>query len=149
MAHFLSYDSYMTLKCLPSISSILNHSQKALYCTWFMASNAKKKKIFDWKFKTFRGWVPMNFHGTKKLLPMVSQDLWARNRKIVFHGNWNPRASIYRTWAITYAASVYPGLKYFWYLTVPSSNDGFGELRFVPRTVIETELEQKLLSNWE
>ena len=30
--------------------------------------------------------------GTKKLLPMVSHDLWARNQKIVIHGIWNPRA---------------------------------------------------------
>ena len=31
--------------------------------------------------------VPMNFHGTKKLLVMVSHNLWAQNRKIVVHGN--------------------------------------------------------------
>ena len=34
----------------------------------------------------------MNFHRIKKLLPMVSHDLLARNRKIVIHGIWNPRA---------------------------------------------------------
>ena len=34
----------------------------------------------------------MNFHKTKKLLRMVSYDLWARNWKIVCHGIWNPRA---------------------------------------------------------
>ena len=28
-------------------------------------------------------WVPMNFQGTKKLLDIVSHDLWARNRKII------------------------------------------------------------------
>ena len=34
----------------------------------------------------------MNFHGTKKLLPIVSHDLWAQNRKIVIHGIWIPSA---------------------------------------------------------
>lgn len=38
--------------------------------------------------------VPMNFPGTRKLLVMVSHNLWARNQKIVVHGNWNPRACI-------------------------------------------------------
>ena len=28
----------------------------------------------------------MNFHGTKKLLPMVSHDLWARNEKLFSMG---------------------------------------------------------------
>ena len=28
----------------------------------------------------------MNFQGTKKLLQIVFHDLWAWNRKIVFHG---------------------------------------------------------------
>ena len=32
---------------------------------------------------TKKKWVPMNFHGTKKLFQMVSHDRWARNRKIV------------------------------------------------------------------
>ena len=51
----------------------------------FMASRAKKK-IYDFeKLETFGWWVPVNFHGTKKLLLMVSHDLWARNWKIVFH----------------------------------------------------------------
>ena len=36
----------------------------------------------------------MNFQGTKKLLQMVSLDLWARNWKIVIHEIWNPRACI-------------------------------------------------------
>ena len=36
--------------------------------------------------KEIRKWVPMKFHETKKLLQMVSHDLWARNRKIVIHG---------------------------------------------------------------
>ena len=40
-----------------------------------MASSAKKKMYDFEKLKTFRGWVPMNFHGTKKLLLMVSHDL--------------------------------------------------------------------------
>ena len=26
-------------------------------------------------------WVPMNFHGTKKLLLMITDELWAWNRK--------------------------------------------------------------------
>ena len=68
----------------------LNHSQKALYITGFnTASSAKKKEtMYDFeKLKTFMGWVPMNFHGTEILLLMVSRDLWARNRKVVFHGN--------------------------------------------------------------
>ena len=37
-------------------------------------------------------WVPMNFHGTKKLFQMVSHDLWALKWKIAIHGIWNPRA---------------------------------------------------------
>ena len=70
---------------------------KGIIHYWFMASSAKKK-IYDFeKLKTFRGWVPMNFHGTKKLLLLVSHDLWARNWKIVFHGNWNPRAWVRST----------------------------------------------------
>ena len=32
------------------------------------------------------------FHGTKKLLLMVSHELWARNQKTVFNGNLNSRA---------------------------------------------------------
>ena len=32
----------------------------------------------------------MNFHVTKKLLQMVSHELWALNRKIIFHGIRNP-----------------------------------------------------------
>ena len=35
----------------------------------------QEKKYDEEKFKTFRGWVPMNFHGTKKLLLMVSHEL--------------------------------------------------------------------------
>ena len=31
-------------------------------------------------------WVPMRFHGTKKLLLTVSHNLWAQNQKIVIHG---------------------------------------------------------------
>ena len=31
----------------------------------------------------------MDFHGTKKLLQMVSHDLWAQNRNIVFRGILN------------------------------------------------------------
>ena len=57
------------------VRSILNHSQKALYITglWLPV----KKKIYDFeKLKTFRGWVPMNFHGTIKncywWFPMIS-----------------------------------------------------------------------------
>ena len=57
------------------LRSILNHSQKALYITglWLPV----KKKIYDFeKLKTFRGWVPMNFHGTIKncywWFPMIS-----------------------------------------------------------------------------
>ena len=50
---------------------------------WFMASRTKKK---IW-LKTFKRWVATNFHGHKKLLRMISWK-W----KIVFHGNWNPRA---------------------------------------------------------
>ena len=37
----------------------------------------------------------MSFHGTKKLLLIVSHDLWAWNWKIVIHGIWNPRACGY------------------------------------------------------
>ena len=52
---------------------------KSIIHYWFMAYSAKKK-IYDFeKLKTFRGWVPMNFHGTKKLLLLVSHDIWARN----------------------------------------------------------------------
>ena len=36
--------------------------------------------------KQIRQWVPMNFHGIKKLLKIVSLYLWAQNRKIVIHG---------------------------------------------------------------
>ena len=36
----------------------------------------------------------MIFHGTKKLSPIVSHDLWARNRKIVIYGISNPRACL-------------------------------------------------------
>ena len=53
-------------------------------------SGAKKKKN-----KTSKNWEVGShelFHKTKKLLQMVSYDLWARNWKIVCHGIWNPRA---------------------------------------------------------
>ena len=47
----------------------------------------RQKNIYDCdKLKTLRRWVPMNFHGIKKLLLMVSHDLWARNRKMVSMG---------------------------------------------------------------
>ena len=46
-------------------------------------------------WKHLRGGFSMNFHGTKKLLWMVSHDLWARKQSIVFHENWNPRAWIF------------------------------------------------------
>ena len=35
---------------------------------------------------------PWIFMEQKKLLPMVSHDLWAQNWKIFIHGIWNPRA---------------------------------------------------------
>ena len=38
------------------------------------------------RLKTFRGWTPKNFQETKKLLLIVSHDLWAPNRKKVYHG---------------------------------------------------------------
>ena len=71
------------LGCLASISfplfAVLNHFQSALSVTGrFMASSAKK---------TVRRWAPMNFQGTKKLLQMVSEDLWVRNWKIVFRAS--------------------------------------------------------------
>jgi len=51
-----------------------------------MASSAKTK-ICDFKIlKTFRGWLPMNFHGTTKLLQIVSHDLWARIKKLFSFG---------------------------------------------------------------
>ena len=90
------YDSHTKLKCLASISFILNHSQKALYITGLWLPVPRKKYDFE-KSKTFRGWVAMNFHGTKKLLLMVFHDFWARNWKIVFHGNWNARAWVRST----------------------------------------------------
>ena len=34
----------------------------------------------------------MNFDGTEKKLLKGSHDLWERNRKIVYHQIWNPRA---------------------------------------------------------
>ena len=40
----------------------------------------------------------MNFHGKEKLLLMVSHALWARNQKIIFLGNWNPKA--WKKWFI-------------------------------------------------
>ena len=49
-----------------------------------------QEKIYDLKkLKTFRRWVFMDFHGTKKLSLMVSHDLWTQNRNIIFHGIWN------------------------------------------------------------
>ena len=50
----------------------------------------------------------MNFHGTKKLLVMVSHNLWAQNGKIVVHGNWNPRAYIHHE-------TVYFNLIYYYF----------------------------------
>ena len=70
---------------------------KALYITGLWLPVPRKKKYDFEKLKTFRGWVPMNFHGTKLLLLMVSHDLWARNWKNVFHGNWNPRTWVRST----------------------------------------------------
>ena len=91
------YDSHTKLKCLASISFILNHSQKH-YTLLVYGFQCQEKKKYDFeKLRTFRGWVPMNFHGTKKLLLMVSHDLWAQNWKNVFHGNWNPRAWVRST----------------------------------------------------
>ena len=90
------YDSHTKLKCLASISFILNHSQKALYIAGLWLPVPRKKYNYDFeKLKTFRGWVPMNFHGTKKLLLLVSHDIWAQSWKIVF--NWNPRAWVRST----------------------------------------------------
>ena len=57
-----------------------------------MAFRTKKKRYDFQNWKHFMRWVSMNFHGTKKLLWMVSHDVWARKWKFVFHGNWNPRA---------------------------------------------------------
>ena len=57
-----------------------------------MAYRCQSPKYDFEKLKTSRIGVPMNFRGIKKLLQMVSHDLWAQNRKIVFHGIWNPRA---------------------------------------------------------
>ena len=49
-----------------------------------------QEKIYDLKkLKTFRRWVFMDFHRTKKLSLMVSHDLWTQNRNIIFHGIWN------------------------------------------------------------
>ena len=49
-----------------------------------------QEKIYDLKkLKTCRRWVSMDFHGTKKLLLMVSHDLWTQNWNIVFGGIWN------------------------------------------------------------
>ena len=74
------YDSHTKLKCLASISFILNHSQKALYIAGLWLPVPRKKYNYDFeKLKTFRGWVPMNFHGTKKLLLLVSHDIWAQS----------------------------------------------------------------------
>ena len=68
--------------------SIVRHLESFLKCIafyWFMASSAKKKYDLK-KLKTFRRWVSMDFHGTKKLLLMVSHDLWTQNRNIDFRG---------------------------------------------------------------
>ena len=70
---------------------ILNHFQSALniIASWLPGP---RKKYDVQKLKTFKRWVPLNFLRAKKLLRMVSHDLWVRKRKIVFLGNWNPRA---------------------------------------------------------
>ena len=54
----------------------------------------EKKCIWLPILKIFKRWVPMNFHGTKKLSRMVSNYGQRIKRKIVFHGNWNPGACI-------------------------------------------------------
>ena len=45
----------------------------------------EKVHIFE-KLKSFRSWVAMNYHRTKKLLQIVSNGLWTWDRKIFFHG---------------------------------------------------------------
>ena len=62
---------------------------KCIECCFFIASKAT---VWIPKLKTFNRWVPMSLNGIKKLLQIVSHDLWAQKWKIVFHGNWNPRA---------------------------------------------------------
>ena len=75
--------------CQFSIVCHLKLFPKCIEHYWFMAYSAKKKGL-----KSFRRWVPMNFHATKKLLQIVFHDLWTWDWKIVFHGIWNPRACI-------------------------------------------------------
>ena len=82
---------YTKLKCLSAsiiflLFTILNCFQSALKVTGLWLPGLRKKYDFQ-NWKHFKRWVATNFHGHKKLLRMVSWK-W----KIVFHGNWNPRA---------------------------------------------------------
>ena len=93
----LSYDSgYIQNSTLISIYhlSVVCHVESFPKCIehyWFMASRAKKK-IWRPKFENIKRWVPLNFLWAKKLLQMVSHELWVRKLKMVFLGKWNPRA---------------------------------------------------------
>ena len=62
---------YMKLKCCLAsksflLAATLNRSQSELHITGLWLPVPRKK--YDFKtLKTFRGWVPMNCHGTKKM----------------------------------------------------------------------------------
>ena len=73
----------MKLKCLPSISSILNHSQKALYMVYgfqreekkYMTENLKHSGDgFPWIFtepkNCYRWFLMISGHGTEKMFSM-------------------------------------------------------------------------------
>ena len=73
----------MKLKCLPSISSILNHPQKALYMVYgfqreekkYMTENLKHSGDgFPWIFtepkNCYRWFLMISGHGTEKLFSM-------------------------------------------------------------------------------
>ena len=66
---------------------IRSQSASHVTCLWLLVP--RKKYDFE-KLKTSTIGVPMNFHGIKKLLQMVSHDLWAQNRKNCFPWDLKP-----------------------------------------------------------
>lgn len=99
--------------CLASISflfsAIFNHFESVLHITGLWLPVPRKSIFWGHILKTCWRWDPINFHGTKNLLQMVSHYLWAWNWQIVFLGIWNLRLAGYVS--IRHKASV----KFVWF----------------------------------
>ena len=67
----------------------------------------------------------MNFHGTEKKLQKGSHDLWERNRKIVYHKIWNPKAWIIESKYDIVTVGYEKNIDYFYYMYIHPINIQF------------------------